>query len=727
MTVNQSRSEGLYPVIREVSQGTKHNPPVQVVVAIDPKTKRAVDPIWSRVGRSLKYYMVSNIQDPANKVRGSFTYTYVEDPPGNRSLRVSVTYAASCPRGSEKKLAESLFSDSDPAETLKSLIVRWIHESIPSGTKSFVDSFQSLTGYITSGIKSKASKEAGLTLDVDISIPVIPPVPFAETFPVRFSDYDRQESLTVQVEVEPDQASLAVAQLNSETYVRQLVQTEVQRYFARSVSLHTFYFEMNKGDLKQKLAVHLNSALKRTGHQLAFISLGRADDIELPPETFNTRQSIPYVNDSGFPEVSIRNTVFLDLQDSARYKINAPRDLSEWVVEQLNLAVNSELFGATYMDLLVNFEPLADRIKQRVSAAAAGIGYSIKHIVTVPELEPYEWLKFFEIKTEPSEEEFETTTSKFPVRLSIVVTTRLKDLKSVRGYLNSQLHVPTEMKKDILKVSAQFLRTIDPERFYVRFSHTSVGNERPVEEELKSRIAKALTQSYGADIREITLRMEETEIMRLLNDLKRYREEFTVSITPLDTRQPYEVVISGHFRVMDLDYEGWDNFRTSMPTIDMIKRRIVKALETELRNHIRVNLIYEDSDELTELTKLITASARKTALDDFGLSIALSDIGRERTRRESSIVEKIISEEQAMLDGFASQRQALIKKITQQIGALKASLADIIIDQGPQEQMKEVNRQISDLEGQLAEVRRSGRLDLLPGSEVKQLPEPPSQ
>jgi hypothetical protein len=720
MTQYQNQNHNLYTLIHEVPQGTRGNSPVQEVIAIDPKTKKAVDPLWVIIaGRNLKYYIVSNITDPTNKIICSFTYTYREDPPGNRSININVTYAVSCPRGSEKRVAESLSSGSDPAEALKNLVIRWIHESINSVNKPFIDSFQSVRGYVASNIKTKASREAGLALEIDLSIPVINHFFFTDTFPVRFRDYDKQESLTINVEIEPDQAGLSLAQMNNEAYIKQLVQTETQNYFTKNISLHSFYFELNKGAIKQYLSNHLSQILRQRGYKLLFISLDKDDHLALPLETFNTRQSIPYVNDDNFPAVSIRNTVILDLQDSAKYRMSGQPDLSAWVVEQLTLAVNSELFGATYMDLHVNFAPLANRIKQRVSAAASKIGYGIQHIVTVPELDAHEWLKFFEVKTEQSEEEFETNVSKFPVRLSIVVNTKLKDLKSVKSYLNS--HVPTEMKKDILKVSAQFLRTIDPERFYVRFSHTLVPGEKSVKEELKSRIADVLAQNFDADIREITLRMEETKIMELLNELKRYREEFRVTITPLDVRQPYDVVISGHFRVTDLDYEGWDNFRTSMPTIDMIKRRIVKALETELRNHIRINLIYQDSDELKELTQLITTSAQKTARDDFGLRITVSDIGRERTQRENRIVEKIVIEEQTTIDSIAAGRQALIVQITQQIGGRKARLADLIIEQGSEDEMKEVSRQITELESQLAEVRTSGRLSLPGQPEVKQL------
>ncbi len=132
-------------------------------------------------------------------------------------------------------------------------------------------------------------------------------------------------------------------------------------------------------------------------------------------------------------------------------------------------------------------------------------------------------------------------------------------------------------------------------------------------------------------------------------------------------------------------------------------------------------MIYQDSDELKELTQLITASAQKTARDDFGLRVTVSDVGRERTQRENLIVEKIVIKEQTALDSLAAGRQALIVQTTQEIGRLRARLVDLIIEQGSENEMKEVSRQITELESQLVEIRTSGRLSLPGQPEVKQL------
>jgi hypothetical protein len=724
MTTNQNQQQDLYLLIHEVPQGTKSNMPDQQVVVIDPKTRKAVDPIWTKiVGRTLKYYLVSNIQNPLNKVRDSFVYTYQEDPPGSRSLNIDVAYAASCPRGNEKKLAECFSLVPNPAEKLKELIIKWIYEYIQPMNRSFIDSFQSIGSSLISSIKTKASNEAGLALEINLSLPLISSFSIENTFLIRFPDYDKQESLALCAEIEPDQASLSVAQTYSQAYVEQLVEKESQKYFAQRVSLHSFYFKLKSDGIKQDFEQRLNLYLRQIGYRLSLISMDRVNGLPLPLETFHTRISIPYVDYNDTSEISIRNTISLDLQDSARYRITGSQDLSEWAAKQLTSAVNAELFGASHLDLLVDFEPRAANIKARLSQEASKIGYTIKHIVTMPELEQYEWLKFFEIKTEQAEEEFETNTSKFPVSMSIVVITKIKDLKSVKKHLNSPLHISTEMKKEVLKVTAQFLRTIDPERFYVRFSHTQTPGEKPVEEELKIRIVDALARQFDADTDEIILRMEETGITKWLNDLKRHREEFRVTIKPLDFTQPHDITIFGHFRVMDIDYEGWENFKTAMPLIDDIKKRIEDALRTELSNGSKVKLVYQDSIELKELENLITASAQKTALDNFGLRVTLSDIGRERTGIEDGIIGYIINEQQAVIDGIARGRQLQIQKVTHQIGVLKGQLADIIIDQGSKEQMKEVSRQIAELELQLVEIRSSSHRSLPFQSETKQLPE----
>lgn len=612
-------SSGLQTIIREVSKSTeaprsvKGKPATQKIVIIDTKKRKAVDPLLARFfDQNLRYYLVSNSDNPGgSKAWGSFLFPYREDPPGSRSLDIDVDYSAVCPVGNERILAEALCIVPDPTEALKSMIFKWIDESIHSSKTSFIDSFEKMKTYLVSLLKTKARNEMGLQLEVAFrrGHDLIPP--FEDVFPVRFKDHDREASLRIKVELE--RTNLAPPQTKENMTHQQVVQIAVRKYFASFVSIQNFHFDLNKDGFKQNVLNRLDVTLRSHGYRLLFISMERSEN---------------------------------------------------------------------------------------------GISDA-----------------YFEIKTEESEQQFQTNTYQFPVRLSILVSARLTDLEKAKPYLLSKLDVSTEMKKAMLRVTAQFLRGIDPGRYYVRFSSTHEPGEYSVKEELKTAISQTLEREFGVQIREVTLRMEETEITKVLNDLKRSREDFTVEFTPLSHSRPYDVLLTGNFRVMAIDYDGWDNFVTSLPTIDQVKRRIVESIRTDLQQDASLVVVYQNSQELEKLIRAVAASAEKAALRDFGIRVTIGNLGRERSARESRMIASIVDEERLLIDSIAAERQSLIKNVIGQIGRLKGKLADAIMTQAGDEEMREIKLQISSLERELGVIRQSDPLSLSGAPESKQLPE----
>lgn len=717
--MQDNTNQTLQNLIREVTENTKDDPPAHRVVVVNTKKKRAIDPLTVKLQRSLnfgtefKYYMVSNIEDPNGKATGSLIYTYREDPPGKRALDIHIPYAATCPPGNEKKVAASLCAATTPEEAFRYLIFKWIHDYIRSSNNSFIDSFLSVKNALIATVKRKAQLEMGLDLALDLSVSKEPlrVIKSTDSFHVRFRDYDKGEMLNVAVELEVSQSDVVIAQVSRETTPQQLIQTELQNYFAKNVSLQNLYYDVNKSAFKQEVTKHLNQALKDIGHRLIFISMERQAEVSLPPETFGIRHPVVYLPDEDFPPVNVRNVVHMDLQDSARYRISGSPDLSEWVKKELDIAVNAELFGASYMDLLLCFEPLGEKVVTRMRLAANRIGYRLRQLATVPELEPYDWLNYFEVKTESAEELFETKELRFPVQLKIVVNTKLNNLKSVESYLKSRSHIPTEIKNEVLKVTAQFLRSISPERYYVRFDQTSVEGEIPVIKELQARIIGDLRLKFDAEVHSLFLQRGDTEIVRRLNELKQYPHEFGIVVSPLDPNK-YDAGISGNFRVMDLDYDGWYTFANSMPTIEHIEKCILHSIHTDLKNDRNINLVYQDDRQLDELVQIITKSATEAVLRDFGLKIALTNVSRQQTEIEGEIKGEVIKGDKAAL-----------KQLTQRRAELMQDLVEMMISGASDDQMNALKLDISRLNGIIKEGGSSTQLSLAGMPEQKQLPE----
>ena len=85
----------------------------------------------------------------------------------------------------------------------------------------------------------------------------------------------------------------------------------------------------------------------------------------------------------------------------------------------------------------------------------------------MPDLKPLKLRDKFSIVMDG---EFVTKVSNVKVKLSIVVTARIEDLRDVKEHLNRLQDVEELIQEAIGEVVRQYLHTIDPERFYVRFS-----------------------------------------------------------------------------------------------------------------------------------------------------------------------------------------------------------------------------------------------------------------
>ncbi len=707
-------------VIHEVSEQVGYDRNRYRKVVVDAVKQKALDALEAAIakafGRRLRYYLVSNSSDPLNKAAGSFQIAFKEDPPGNRNIDIDIKYSALCPHGSEKKLAASVCDGANPMEAFQNLLARWIHRFAESARTSFIDSFFNIKDQLASALKAKAMDEAGLALSLELSLPLPERLTVTDMFAIHFRDYDREENLSVKVELIPDQNNLIAAHINRTAYPKQPVQEAIQRYFADYITLHSFYFDSTKEDFKRDAVRRLNDSLRKIGRQIAFISFERIGGLTLPEETFSVRHPVSHIDDDSRP-VNVRITAVMELQDSARYRISGSRELSQWVRKQIEDAVNAELFGASYLDLIIDFSPREARIKQRLSNAAYGIGYDLEQQVVVPEMEPYDWLDYFEIRTEDAEQEFQTSEARFPVKVSIVVNSKLRDFESVKKPLNDRKHIPTEMKEKAVESVAQFLRTISPERFYVRFSQTQTPGERSVEEELKARIKTALTHNFKAVIRDIFVRVEETEITKLLDKLKSHRETFQVEVTQLNPDQNYDSIFRGDFRVVALDYKGWESFVTSMPEIDKIKVCIETSIETEFRNHPQTSAAYGDPDWYNQINEIIIACASAAVRRDFGLTVTIDKVRRDLTRIEAVARGLRIQSDEEMAKQIAEQITELRKKLVD-------SIVDSIIDPSlDKEYIGDINKQISDLEACMDEFKRTGKLALPGQADIPRLPE----
>ncbi|MGH9822159.1 MAG: hypothetical protein ACREDR_02710, partial [Blastocatellia bacterium] len=269
-------------------------------------------------------------------------------------------------------------------------------------------------------------------------------------------------------------------------------------------------------------------------------------------------------------------------------------------------------------------------------------GYHIKQLITVPDLEHYKWLDNFIVQTEEAEQTFETSLAGCPVKLEVVVTTHVRDLQGITDYLNRRLSVPALMKEAVFRITEQYMHTVAPERFYMRFSHIADDEHRdetPVQDELSAKITKALEKPFNAEVIAVTLKVGQTPLTERWSALRKRFCDFTVTVSSRDPLTAEDIVIKGTFRVESLDYKGWENFLNRAHSLDDISNRLTAIIRSELDLQATDVLAFRDVDSLGRLARIIVPSAEKRILDEFGLCIRIDTFIRERTEIEDSIQE----------------------------------------------------------------------------------------
>jgi hypothetical protein len=695
-------------VIQKVDSSTKSDSKAQKIVIVDGKTRKAIDKpplLWRG---DCRYYLVSNNSDVRNIARGEVKDVQLQDL--NHKVSLLVNYEVSCNPGNEKKVAESVFDLSHPpSEILEGHIRRWLIEygrqSLPVFIKSYFENREELLAKIT----EKALNETGFTLQVKLSLDaeksLNPLIVTADHLFVRLKDYDQEQEMKfeAELEVDPQNRVNAILHFPGNLQLQRLVPQELKKYIKQNISLQSFYTEMEKGSVKEALIRHLNDALKPAGRRVGAMTIEVKPPADLNPFFQDQRDVICEVQQYPNP-IIINNKVQMILKDYASYMAAKSPDLKAWLQEKLDRFIPQLLFDSKYIDLIIRFQPIEQQIKKVLSQEAKAIGYEIKQLVTVPDLEPIKWKESFPIDTQGT---FETKLPNVHVKLHIVVTTRINRLEEIEHYLNRQQNVPKLMEEKVLDVTRQFLHKIEPERFYMRFSFTDKDGEKPVETELIDLITEELVSRFHAEVIDVIPKMVDTELITRFRNLQERICLFEVALLSLHGGE--RVIFKGRFQVESVDAEGWYKFQLRNYSIDEIKEYVGEHILAILQTLPNETLIYKDKKHREQIEAIIKDIVEKNVAKEFGLSINVSNIHREHTLLELATNEQKIGRYGARLKLAAGylddETQADLEINREKVVQLKKLLekrTQITTMEGTEEEEKELDRKIKEIREELA-------------------------
>ena len=701
----------VYPLDRVMRRATPEYTtfdPAERIVIIDAKRRSIVPkkPFFSF--GDLRYYVLLTSNDARNVATGQLNGFQLQDL--SYSLAVSLAYEVRCKPGSEMRVALALFDDTaTPGEILERSLTRWLIElgqvGIPELVREYLRDKTSLEGKLAAKALIETGLELTARLFLDAEKSLNPIIVSKDHLRVLVSDYqDEHQDLDIRItlDVHETYKANAILAYRVNSQLHELVPKEVVRFVRERVTMETFCTKLNTTEVRDALARHLDGVLAPYGRRMGGVRL----DAHAPQLTFFFQKMINVpCRLHEYPEqVIISNEVQMILRDITQYKsANAP-DLTEWLHEKLTRVVPQLLFGVKYIEVLIRFEPFEQEIKRILSEEAAKIGYEIKQLITVPDLEPIRLKEAFSLSASGT---FELRLANFYVSLQIVITSRIPRLETVEEHLNRLQNVTRLMEDSVITLTRQYLHGIEPERFYMRFGFTEVEGEQPVEHELVNRIRQRLQGDFGAEVIDVVVKVGDTDIITRLRTLQNHICPFAVEIASL---HPSETTfVEGNFQVDMVDGAGWSRFQQLTIGMKDIAQLLEQHLYARLQSAKPELIQFRDPRHQHEFEALVSALTMKYMREQFGLIVRVTNIRRRRTGSEEGTTQALIEESRAVLErrlaALAAWKDSEAKATEEKLERLTLLLSErrrLAVDESSADEVEELERKIADARDGLA-------------------------
>jgi hypothetical protein len=690
----------------------------EVMVTIDLGTGKAVDKTFLvRVG-GYRDYLVANNRNPTRAGSGKLSPYYVRDAQNERTLALDIGITACfCPEGAEAKVAEAMHGEQSPSHIFAGMLERWVHEFIAPGDEGrFIDSYDAAREPLETHLARRASAQAGLELRPKVSLSaenavpreiVIGPIEIG----VRLQDYKQQQSITVEAGLTLDEQNYVKAYVFQEgcDSPEELFKRHLREYFDAQVTLQQFSQGLQYPNFKQPLLQTLSATLTRVGRRVSFVNFSTSKEkiTAVPPEfvavTFPYSHHIP----GRTQPVLIHNTVQLYCENSAAFlasdEVSDETELHAWVKSRLNVILKRHLIGKTYVDLLLRFTPLEQSIKRELSARAAGIGYKVDHLVSIPSLKEIDELTNpFDLSFDDN---FETKLDNFEVQLKFDFKLCIPNLQTVEKYLNRDADVKEVIKGVVLSETRQILRNIHPERFYLYFNHPDedAPNEAErvaVKELLNGKIEECLRREFGAEIFGLTTRVGHTDLTERYNQLCFVIREFSVSIESTDPQGTESLALTGNFEVRGVypDSKGWQRFSTMRLDLDGLRTQLQNHLKAELKTYYQSGFMFQNRVARRQVFTVVGSYASQYMRREFGLIIHLTNLDRNTTEAERNQRQLLNELEEERLNANLDQGKLLVEKLR---GLRKRRITLMSVSPVDQEELREVDESIRLLQAEL--------------------------
>jgi hypothetical protein len=613
----------------------------QTLFSIDYKTGEIVKSWFSKLGKNIRNYIVSNATIARNSAKGETGTVLISDFANDRELGIIVRYSVQCPAGNEEKLVCSLYKEDTPEQALINIIENSVLNYTNSREAEFIDDFASEKDKLKSSIKEHVESETGLKTQFKIYLKYEDKL---DTFkirdksiPIQLSKEVEEHSIIFNLDSEPDRdisriVYAVIAYPNLHLLKNKIIRF-IQAFFKSEVSFQSFYDGFRDIEPNEKFEKELNELLYNEGRLHGKwkieprIKGGKAKEFE--PKSIN----IPCTPHEARESILIKNELQMILEDAGKLKSSGVSDLDQWIEENLKRIIEEEVFGMKYLDFLLRFGPKEEKIRERMKLNSELIGYKVKHLISSPDMKEEVYLKpaLYEFNNYKS---FPTKENGLDVNLAVSATFFIPDLNKVENWLNKNTNLKSVIEESIKSVLEQNLHRETPETVYMRFPL--------LEPQLSKAVKVHLENEYHAEVLgDIVIKTMPTPIGSFVQEIIDATRDFIVKIPPLGERTQ-EVTFHGKFTITSIDENGWSRIKKMDFTVDEVKDFYVDSLKTTLGTLPGDEyLIYANPELQQNLEKLANERVDKAVTERYGVNIAINNFYRDPIKYESLRAEMI--------------------------------------------------------------------------------------
>lgn len=669
---NMPQASALDPVIRRVYEEPQLRPGETLVrLHADTKESVAKKPWFSKA--NLRYYIVSGTEWGDRIIESKTEPILLSDFSGNREIAVIVAFQVSCPPGNETRVAQAVCHAETPQEALHGAIARYVREFVTQADiGDFIDKYydgkkQELCRSVELAIRQHLgfafSARVSLRYEEELKVVKLSSLPIVVA--LKDSDEEHHLTLSADVAVHPQHQINAILQYPNLDRVGELVKRTVQAFFAEHVTVHTCYYNIAAPTLQLPLRKALQSVLEHEGRTLERLSLevdspDRKADLFVPMVV-----EIPHRPYGSTEDITIKNDLQLVLQDYGKYKqANCP-ELHLWVKNVLEKVITKELFGKTYLDILLDFQDQEKAIKSIMKDDAEQIGFDLHQLVKKTDMKEnsLQELKLYTFNCP----DLPTGQANISVSLQVVVTLKIPDLKSIADLLNQNRDVLEAMHRSIQGVLEQGLHQVDPETIYMKFSLPTNSSSTTLQEDLVEQVRQHLQGQYHADVPTVTIKPLDNAITQHINKMMNQLSEFRVEVLPFQGED--SLIFQGNFRVTSVDHNGWGLFRTCDFNLSDIRAYCEKAVTAELKPVSQQLLDYTTPAHRAKLEEIVDKIASEKVAQQYGVIIHIDNFDKEDTPSRRALAESAEAERRKKIDIRNHDADALVSRHLKQLEA----------------------------------------------------------